>query len=105
MRAALVRESDGGVDNVILVGEDFETPEGFALYELSDIDPVSPGDIRSADGKYERPDPPDPVTSEPETPTPSDVLENDPEFNSLTQAEKRLVRVVVNALSGGTPSE
>lgn len=98
MKTALVRESDGYVENVILVGEDFEAPDGLTLHELSDTDTVSPGDIRQSDGTYQRRDLPEPT---PEVPalTPLEVLEADPEFKAMTSTEKRLARVVVKAFT------
>jgi len=64
MRAALVH--DGFVDNVMLVGKDYQAPAGYELVELEDGSPVGPGHRRVAQD-WLPPEVPEPATPPPTT--------------------------------------
>lgn len=59
MRAALI--IDGLVENVILVGEDYTPPAGYALVPLDDDDAVGPGWAVDPLGGWTAPEDPEPA--------------------------------------------
>jgi len=60
MRAALIRDSL--VENVIVVGEDYEPPDGLDLVELADGEPIGPGFLRVGGG-WQAPPAPTPTAA------------------------------------------
>lgn len=71
MRAALIR--GGVVESVILVGKNYDPPEGFDYEELTDDEVVGPGFTRGGSG-WSAPEVPGPELSGPE-PTVADLME------------------------------
>lgn len=80
MRAALVN-SEGLVENVILVGPDYDPPEALTLVTLVDEDQVGPG-WRRVNGEWVEPEPVEPEPVEP-APTPQELQQQIDDMTDL----------------------